>query len=157
MSWQLILHVLYRFGFLIYLTARWLLSLVFLIFPFLLMAFFAGCFSCSRDICQGDLFSPFLFCIAKDFLGWYLTHFTESNVISCMSSPCGSCALFDLFFFFFFANDVLIFSKATNRNTKYIFEAFSLYGSLLGPSVNWEKMNIYFDNSIAPRRFPFLL
>ena len=53
---------------------------------------------------------------------------------------------------FLYADDVLLFSKATVSNMKVVNDSFTLYGNLLGQLVNWSKSEAYFGSSISVAR-----
>ena len=112
-----------------------------------------GYFSCSRRVRPGDPLSPLLFCLAEDFLSRYLTHLFITRAIDSISSPRGKSALTH----FLYADDVLIFYRASPKNLGAVHSTFELYGSLLGQLVNWEKSNIYFCRGISPAKIRDLL
>ena len=95
-----------------------------------------GYFGCSRGVRQGDPLSPLLFVLAEDFLSRLLTSLNVSGKkLNAISSSHNVNAPTQ----FLFADDVLLFSKATMPNLKTILEAFKMYGLLSGQLVNWDK------------------
>ena len=112
-----------------------------------------GYFPCSRDVRQGDPLSPLLFCLAEDFLSRYLTHLVDSGSMTSISSPVGMRAPSH----FLYADDVILFCRASLQNLRVILDTFALYGSLSGQRVNWDKSYIFFGKNISgPRITNFL-
>ena len=83
-----------------------------------------GYFGCSRGVRQGYPLSPLLFVLAEDFLSRLLTSLNVSGKLNAISSSHNVNAPTH----FLFADDVLLFSKATMPNLKTILEAFKTYG-----------------------------
>ncbi|KAK3204284.1 hypothetical protein Dsin_018330 [Dipteronia sinensis] len=104
-----------------------------------------GYFPCSRGVRQGDPFSHILFCLAEDFLSRYLTHLVDSGSMTSISSSIGMRAPS----YFLYADDVIIFFRASPQNLQVVLDAFALYGSLYGQRVNWEKSSILFGKGIS--------
>ena len=112
-----------------------------------------GYFPCSRGVRQGDPLSPLSFCLAEDFLSRYLTHLSCSRAMDSISPPRGTHDVMH----FFYADDVLIFCRASLKNLRAILSAFELYASLSGQIVNWEKSNVYFGKGVSHTRIRDLL
>ena len=55
-----------------------------------------------------------------------------------------------IIFIILYADDVLLFGKATIKNVKAFNDIFKLYGSLSGHMVNWHKSDIFYGMSISP-------
>ena len=87
-----------------------------------------GYFPCSRGVRQGDPISPLLFCLVEDFLSRYLTYLVDSGSMTSFSSPIGMCAPLH----FLYADDVILFYRASPQNMRVILDAFAFYGSLSG-------------------------
>ncbi|KAK3184200.1 hypothetical protein Dsin_031486 [Dipteronia sinensis] len=107
-----------------------------------------GYFPCSRGVRQGDPLSPLLFCLAKDFFSRYLTHLVDSGSLTSISSSIGMRAPSH----FFYADDAILFCRASPQNLQVILYAFALYGSLSSQRVNWEKYFIFFGKGISGSR-----
>ena len=58
---------------------------------------------------------------------------------------------------FLYADNVLIFYRASPKNLRAIHSAFELYASLSGQVVNWEKSNIYFYKGVSSAKIWDLL
>ncbi|KAK3192976.1 hypothetical protein Dsin_024286 [Dipteronia sinensis] len=107
-----------------------------------------GYFPCSPGVRQGDPLSPLILCLAEDFLNRYLTHLVDSGSLTSISSSIGMRAPSH----FFYADDVILFCRASPQNLQVILDAFALYGSLSGQRVNWEKSSIFFGKGISGSR-----
>ena len=105
-------------------------------------------FSCSRGVRQGDPLSPLLFCLAEDFLSRLITVKVREGSILPMTYTRHSA--FPMHFLY--ADDVLLFGKASVHNIRAITDTFKLYGQLSGQVVNWEKSEIYFGSCISEAR-----
>ena len=51
-----------------------------------------------------------------------------------------------------YADDVILFAKASLQNMKTFTEMFELYGAISGQVVNWAKSNAFFGKAVTPRR-----
>ena len=153
MRWDFIVAVLHCFGFSNQFVS-WILS----IFDSARLSIMIngtshGFFGCSRGVRQGDPLSPLLFVIAEDFLSRFITKLCDKGEIHAISSPRACKAPTH----FLFADDVLLFTKASLEDLDAISHAFKLYGFLSGQQVNWEKSFIYFGNSVSPHLSATLL
>ena len=93
------------------------------------------------------------FCLAEIFLSRYLTRPVDSGSLIPISSLVGMHAPTH----FLYADDVVLFCRASTQNLRVILNAFELYGPLLGQQVNCEKSSIYFGKGISgPRITDFL-
>ena len=103
-------------------------------------------FSCSRGVRQGDPLSPLLFILAEEYLSALVAQSFAEGSLSAMS--CGRILPPT---HFLFADDTLIFCRATNGNTLALVRLFAKYSALSGQFINWSKSNIYFGRNMPPR------
>ena len=148
MDWDFILSILENFGF-SNIFCSWILN----IFQsarisILINGSPKGYFGCSRCVRQGDPLSPLLFCLAEDFLNRWLVNAFRDNFLVPMHVPgnthCPSHWLY--------ADDVLIFCRASRTNIHKIASVFESYGAISGQVVNWSKSIIYFGRYVSLHR-----
>ncbi|XP_057792998.1 uncharacterized protein LOC131009600 [Salvia miltiorrhiza] len=108
----------------------------------------SGYFACSRGVRQGDPLSPILFGIAEDVLSRILSSCVESRRLV----PMGFSRASDFPMHLFYADDIIIFCKATVRNGQKIQEILSYYGSISGQKCSQEKSNLYFARRVPTDR-----
>ena len=107
-----------------------------------------GYFPCSQGVRQGDPLSPLLFCIAEEALSCLLTHSTSTGMLS---------PLFigrDISFpsHLLYADDVIIFCRATFSNCREILHILNRYKNWSGQHFNPDKSRVYFSTSIPATR-----
>ncbi|XP_057811426.1 uncharacterized protein LOC131025643 [Salvia miltiorrhiza] len=145
MSWGFILQVLQVNGF--HETfIRWI-SVIFTSarISILYNGQLSGYFACSRGVRQGDPLSPILFGIAEDVLSHLFLNCVHSRHLVPMDFSRGSHFPTHLLY----ADDILIFCKASVRNAKKIKEILNLYGELSGQVCNPLKSHVYFSSKVA--------
>ena len=105
-------------------------------------------FQPSRGIRQGDLISPYLFLLYKEFLGAQITSMCEDKrwdkVRASRSGPSFSHVLF--------ADDLMLFAKADYKNCEAIIEVLDNFCNLAGQKVNTTKSKIIFSSNVTNRR-----
>ncbi|XP_057770942.1 uncharacterized protein LOC130990730 [Salvia miltiorrhiza] len=107
-----------------------------------------GYFACSRGVRQGDPLSPILFGIAEDILSRLFSSCVDSGHLE----PMRYSRTFQFPTHLFYADDVMIFCKATVRNARKIHQIFSYYDSLSGQQCSLEKSCIYFGSGVLNDR-----
>ncbi|XP_057779879.1 uncharacterized protein LOC130998477 [Salvia miltiorrhiza] len=145
MSWGFILQVLQVNGF--HETfIRWI-SVIFTSarISILYNGQLSGYFACSRGVRQGDPLSPILFGIAEDVLSHLFLNCVHSRHLVPMDFSRGSHFPTHLLY----ADDILIFCKASVRNAKKIKEILNLYGELSGQICNPVKSHVFFSSRVA--------
>ncbi|WCJ21305.1 hypothetical protein M5689_003469 [Euphorbia peplus] len=106
-------------------------------------------FSCSRGVRQVNPLSPILFGIVEDFFGRWLHRMVENGELQPLTYVNG--LMFSTYLLY--ADDVLLFCKATIRNMRALKEAFRIYGDLSGQVVNWAKSIVIFGTHLTfPRK-----
>ena len=107
-----------------------------------------GYFPCSRGIRQGDPLSPLIFCLAEDYLNRRLSQlFADSSLVPMYASSRVFCPSH-----FLYADDILIFCRASRTNIHKIASVFESYGAISGQVVNWSKSIIYFGRYVSLHR-----
>lgn len=98
-----------------------------------------GFIKSSRDLCQGNPLSPYLFTMAMEVLSVMLDLEVLRGTISLPAIDKGVSHLI-------FADDVIVFSSATLKSTKGI-EVFNRFARLSGLTLNKEKSAIFLSES----------
>ncbi|XP_057790988.1 uncharacterized protein LOC131008106 [Salvia miltiorrhiza] len=103
-------------------------------------------FPCSRGVRQGDPLSPIIFGIAEDVLSNLFLKAVTAGQIEPMRMSRGQ--LFPTHLLY--ADDVLIFCKATMKNARAIRDILHFYGSISGQICSKEKSRIFFAKGVSP-------
>ncbi|XP_057808794.1 uncharacterized protein LOC131023266 [Salvia miltiorrhiza] len=104
-----------------------------------------GYFACSRGVRQGDPLSPILFGIAEDVLSFLLLNCVQSRHLV----PMDFCRGYHFPTHLLYADDILIFCKASVKNAQKIKEILNLYGELSGQICNQSKSHVFFSSKVA--------
>ncbi|XP_057770827.1 uncharacterized protein LOC130990624 [Salvia miltiorrhiza] len=104
-----------------------------------------GYFPCSRGVRQGDPLSPIIFGIAEDVLSLLILKAVEAGKIDSMRM--NRRHLFPTHLLY--ADDILIFCKASMKNARAIRDIFQFYGSLSGQICSREKSQLYFGMGVS--------
>ncbi|XP_057803279.1 uncharacterized protein LOC131018582 [Salvia miltiorrhiza] len=105
----------------------------------------SGYFACSRGVRQGDPLSPILFGIAEDVLSYIIRNCVASRHLV----PMGFDRISDFPTHLFYADDVLIFCRASVRNAKKIKHILDFYGELSGQICSQAKSRIFFGRGVS--------
>ena len=96
-----------------------------------------------RGICQGDPLSPYLFLLCSKSLHRLIQKAVERSdihgVFICRNGP--------KLIYLFFANDSLLFCKATTQECEKVMEMLSSYEKVLGQKLNRDKTALFFSKS----------
>lgn len=96
-----------------------------------------------RGLRQGGPISPYLYIICTEGLSRLIKSYIQSNKIhgfrTSRSGPCDS--------HLFFADDSLVFCKATHEEAQNLAHILQLYKQASGQEVNFSKSTVTFDKS----------
>jgi ribonuclease HI len=138
LDWGFLLRVLKSFGF-NSVFCDWISTILQSAkLSFLVNGKAVGFFNCSRGVRQGDPLSPLLFCIAEEVLSRYLSSLVNNNKLSCITSGRTTLPSHS-----FFADDLMIFCKATMRNARLIHDLLDEYGDNSGQRVSPNKSKLF--------------
>ena len=109
-------------------------------------------FAPSRGIRQGDLLSPYLFIICMECLAWLIQVEVEGgNWIGVKSARTGPA-----FTHLFFADDLVLFAKATSKTCQAINRVLGKFCEISGQKVNLSKSSIFLPSRFNISHAPFL-
>lgn len=95
----------------------------------------------SRGLRQGDPLSPYLFIICAERLSSLIHHHEQAGLLHGATVARGAPSITHLFF----ADDCLIFFKATDQEACLVKNILTMYGSASGQIVNYNKSSISFS------------
>ncbi|MCH92961.1 RNA-directed DNA polymerase (Reverse transcriptase), partial [Trifolium medium] len=98
-----------------------------------------GYFNCDRGVRQGDPLSPLLFCIAEEVLSRCISKAMMTGALQ----PMTLCQGIQVPSHVLYADDIMIFCKASKKNIKQLLLIFKLYGQASGQLVNKQKSKFY--------------
>jgi len=111
-----------------------------------------GYFKCKRGVTQGDPLSPLLFCIAEDFLSRSITSLVEQGKVNLINSS----RHYNFPSHVLYADDVMIFCKASIAYVNALKDLFITYANASGQQINPSKSTIY-AGSISTGRLNYLV
>jgi hypothetical protein len=98
-----------------------------------------GFFNCSRGVRQGDPLSPLLFCLAEEVISRSITKLVRDGKLSLIK---GSKQM-DVPSHILYADDIMLFCKASRPNIQSLSSLFIKYAETSGQFVNPSKSFIY--------------
>lgn len=103
-----------------------------------------GFFKSQRGLRQGDPISPYLFILCGEVLSRLLLELEEKKKIHgvCLAKESPSVS------HLMFADDLMIFTKASEKEIREIQGALSTYSKWSGQEVNWEKSGVMFSKNL---------
>lgn len=104
-----------------------------------------GFFSCSRGVRQGDPLSPLLFAIGEEVLAKMMDYRGGIRSIAPIEAKLGILVPTTLLY----ADDVMIFCKATHENVLLIRDIFSQYGISSDQVINPSKSRVFFGKQVS--------
>ena len=109
-------------------------------------------FASSRGIRQGDSLSPYIFILCIEYLVWLIhIEVDAGNWTGVKTSRFGPS-----FAHLYFADDLVLFAKATRKNCQAISRALGTFCNLLGQKVNLSKSSIFVSPHANPNQAPML-
>lgn len=98
-----------------------------------------GFFSCRREVRKGDPLSPLLFCVAEEVLTRGFNKLVSDGKLLLMSGARGM----QLPSHVLYADDVMVFCKATQQNLAHLKILFNRYFEISGQMINSSKSTFY--------------
>ena len=107
-----------------------------------------ACIHPIRGLRQGDPLSPYLFMLCADGFSSLIKDAARNQVLSGISI-CKGCPMVS---HLFFADDSLLFCKATDRECRKLVEILELYEAVLGQKLNKDKSSVFFSHNTPQER-----
>lgn len=109
-----------------------------------------GFFQCNHGVRQGDPLSPLLFCIAEDFLSRYIKRKVDEGSTTPIFAARGISISIPTHLLF--ADDIILFRRASKKNVRCIMEMFNTYENLSGQRINGNKSDVFFFGKYVTMR-----
>lgn len=100
----------------------------------------------SRGIWQGYPLSPYLFILCMEILGAFITEKCDTKLWDPVKASQGGIAFSHLFF----ADDLVLFAKADQKNCLVIRDALDSFCDLSGQKISNEKSRVFFSPNVSP-------
>ena len=97
----------------------------------------------SRGLRQGDPLSPYLFLLCADGFSSLISDVARNKMLSGISI-CRGCPMIT---HLFFADDSLLFCKASRQECQKLIEILELYEAALGQKINADKSSVSFSHN----------
>ena len=104
------------------------------------------CIVPSRGLCQGDPLSSYLFLLCADGFSSLINDAARNSMLSGVFI-CRGCPIVN---HLFFANDSLLFCKASTRECQNLMVTLDLYEATSGQKINANKSSVFFSNNTSP-------
>lgn len=98
-------------------------------------------FKPSKGLRQGDLLSPYLFILGQENLSRMLDHELNLKNVSGIQTSIRGPAITRVMY----ANDIVLFSKATRRDAATLMKTLDKYCKWSGQAINMGKSGVYFS------------
>ena len=140
-NWNFLKAVLLHFGFNEIFT-RWIIAYVSsMTFEVMVNGGKSESFKPSRGLRQGDPLSPYLFILGKEVLSRLIEHELKlKKVVGIKTSISGPTISHVMY-----ADDVVLFSKASSKDTASLVKTLEKYCRWLGQCINRNKSGVYFS------------
>ena len=102
----------------------------------------------SRGIRQDDPMSPYLFILCMEVLGALIEEKCKAKLWNSVKAFQGS----PEFSHIFFADDLMLFAKANNKNCTTIREVLNTFCELSGQKISNDKSQVYFSPNVDPKK-----
>ncbi|KAG7547813.1 Ribonuclease H domain [Arabidopsis suecica] len=99
-----------------------------------------------RGLRQGDPLSPYLYLLCTEGLSSLLSHAMHTNDIHGFKASCNGPPISHMLF----ADDSLLFCKATEEECQHILHILQIYAAASGQHVNFQKSAILFGKTVNP-------
>lgn len=100
-------------------------------------------FKLSRGICQGDPLSPYIFIMCLERLSINIFNSIDYLLWNPIQISNKGPQLSHLFF----ADDIILLSKVTDKSCRAIIDILNLFTQISGQSINFHKSRIFFSNN----------
>ncbi|XP_021836344.2 uncharacterized protein [Spinacia oleracea] len=147
-EWLFLEKVMYRLGFSDNWVRRIMDCLSSVSFAFKINGRISGSVTPSRGLRQGDPISPYLFLIVADAFSTLIAKAAREKLIHGVKICNGAPRVSHLFF----ADDSILFAKATVRECSVIADIISKYERASGQSVNLDKTDVVFSKCVEDNR-----
>ena len=140
-NWKFIQAVLLHFGFNEVFT-KWIIACISSVsFEVLVNGGKSESFKPSRGLRQGDLLPPYLFILGQEILSRLLDHELSLKNVSGIKTSIRGPTISHVMY----ADDIVLFSKATRRDAATLMKTLDKYCKWSGQAINMGKSGVYFS------------